>query len=404
MELSMTKIKETIITIGWAIKLALHIDAKILLGWGTFSVLLAILPAIALHFNRQAVSILSGFLISGQGEFSDVLPSILALGLILTAVGLSRRVNASFLYFIMYDAYYFGLEEYMMDAVQRIEIKTIMDKKYRDDYYSVLGRCGALADFMSSGCLFLSKMVGVVSLLVVAARTSTVIFAIAAVYIIVILIFNLLSLEKLRWDHRPYWEAARLANYYQNSAMTPGVAKEMRIYGLSEETVANWDNAYDHVENIDKRFAKVRQINVFISGIGFYLFLSVMMTYSIFRIADGGMTVDVFLMLYVMGQSISEVMQIVSSSLQETERGLFFLHSQRTFVQSVPQNAKDWMEGFEPADENIVFKAESLCFSYDDKNDVLHDITSNARLTGQKFMDYRLQCSRISFSQHIHVR
>lgn len=67
----------------------------------------------------------------------------------------------------MYDAYYFGLEEYLMDVVQRIEIKTLMDKKYCDDHAAVMGRCGALADFMSSGCLFLSKLAGAISLLAV---------------------------------------------------------------------------------------------------------------------------------------------------------------------------------------------------------------------------------------------
>ena len=57
----------------------------------------------------------------------------------------------------------------MMDVVSRIEIKTLMDKRYRDEHWAVMGRCGALADFMSSGCLFLSKLAGAISLLVVAA-------------------------------------------------------------------------------------------------------------------------------------------------------------------------------------------------------------------------------------------
>ena len=116
----MSKTKEYFISIGWSIKLALSINAGIFLGWGLFSVLLAILPAAALNYNRQTISIISAFLISGQGSFQDVLPSIIALGVILTAVGLSKRINGNFLYFIMYDAYYFGLEEYMMDVFQRI--------------------------------------------------------------------------------------------------------------------------------------------------------------------------------------------------------------------------------------------------------------------------------------------
>jgi ATP-binding cassette, subfamily B, bacterial len=371
----MKKTKENFLTIAWAIRLALRIDARLFLLWGTLSFLLAVLPAVALSYNRQAVSILSEFLISGNGSFGDVIPSILALGIVLTAVGLSKRINGNFLYFMMYDSYYFGLEEYMMDVVSRIEMKTLMDKTYRDDHWSVMGRCGALADFMSSGCLFLSKLAGAVSLLVVAAQTSWVIFGISAGYIAAVMLLNLTTASKLRWDGRPHSEASRLANYYQSSTMSPGVAKELRVYGLTEETIGKWEKAYDKVESIDRRFVRVRLLVAFISGIGFYAFMTGMMGYCIYRVAEGGMSVDVFLMLYAMGQSISEVTQILSSSFQEMDRGLYFLNIQRKFVEAVPQTAEDWEEGFIPADDSTAFKADGICFSYNDETEVLRDLS-----------------------------
>lgn len=371
----MKKIKENFLTIAWAIRLALRIDARLFLFWGTLSIVLAVLPAVALHYNREAVSILSEFLLSGSGSFQDIVPSIAALGIVLTAVGLSKRINGNFLYFIMYDSYYFGLEEHLMDVVSRIEMKTLMDKKYRDDHWSVMGRCGALADFMSSGCLFLSKLAGAVSLLVVAAQTSWVIFVISTGYIAAVLLLNFSTANKLRWDGRPYSEASRLANYYQSSTMSPGVAKELRVYGLTEETIEKWNKAYDKVELIDRRYVRVRQLVAFISGIGFYAFMTGMMGYCIYRVADGGMSVDVFLMLYAMGQSISEVTQILSSSFQEMDRGLYFLNLQRKFVESVPQTAEDWEEGFVPADDSTAFKAEGICFSYNDETEALHDLS-----------------------------
>lgn len=371
----MKKIKENLLTIGWSLKLALRINAKVFLLWGTLSILLAVLPAVALYFNRQTVSVLSTFLLTGQGQFLDVLPPVIFLGAVLTATGLSKRINGNFLYFIMYDSYYFGLEEHMMDVVRRIEIKTLMDKKYRDDHWSVMGRCGALADFMSSGCLFLSKLAGTVSLLVVAAQISWVIFGFSAAYIVAILILNFMTADKLRWDGRPYAEASRLANYYQGSAMSPGVAKEMRVYDLAKETVEKWDKAYDKVEKIDKRYVRIRQIVAFSSSIGFYIFITGMMAYCICRVASGGMSVDVFLMLYVMGQSISEATQVLSSSFQEADRGLYFLNLQRKFIKSVPQTAEDWEEGFDPIDNETVFKAEDICFSYDDETEVLHNLS-----------------------------
>ena len=363
------------LTIGWSIKLAMSINAGVFLFWGILSILIALLPAVALYYNRQTVSILSVFLLSGKGSFTDILPSIITLGIILTAIGLSKRINGNFLYFIMYDAYYFGLEEYLMDVVQHIEIKTLMDKKYRDEHWAVMGRCGALADFMSSGCLFLSKLSGALSLLVVALQTSSVIFGISAAYIVGIILLNFFAADKLRWDGRAFWEAERLSNYYQSSSMSSGVAKEIRVYDLQRETLEKWDFAYDKVDKVEHKYVKYRQIVAFISGICFYVFMAGMMAYCINRVADGFMFVDVFLMLYAMGQSISEVTQILSTSFQEADRGLYFLNIQRKFVKAVPKAEKDWVEGFTPSDEETVFKAEALCFSYNDKNEVLHDLT-----------------------------
>lgn len=371
----MKKIKENLLTIVWSIKLALKINAEVFLLWGILSLLLSVLPAISLSYNRQTISILSDFLSTGNGSFHDVLPSILALGVVLTMIGLSKRINGNFLYFIMYDSYYFGLEEHYMDVVQRIEIKTLMDKKYRDEHWSVMGRCGALADFMSSGCLFLSKLVGAISLLIVAAQTSGAIFIISTAYITAVLLLNIFTADKLRWDGRPYSQAQRLSNYYQSSAMTPGVAKEIRVYDLQRETVENWDKSYDKVAQIDKKYAITRQVVAFVSGIGFYIFMAVMLGYCIYRVANNLMSVDVFLMLYAMGQSISDVTQVLSTSFQETDCGLYFLNVQRKFIEAVPKTAEDWEDGFNPTDDETVFCADSLCFSYDDETEVLHNLS-----------------------------
>ncbi len=375
----MKRIRETLLTIGWAVRLALRINAGLFLLWGAVGVLLAVLPAAALQFNRQSVAILSAFLATGQGTFADVLPSLLALGVVLTAVGVSRRINGSFLYLTMYDAYYFGMQEYLMDAVSRIELKALFDRGIRDQHHSALGRCGALTDFMSSGCLFLIKFAGAMSLLVVAAGTSWVLCVLSAGYVAAMLLLNVLTADRLRWDGRPYTEATRLSNYYQTAAMTPGVAKEIRVYGLADEMVANWDTAYERAVRIDRRYVRARQLVAFLGGAGYYLFLAAMLGYSIVRVARGTMGVDVFLMLYALGQSLSDTVQAMSSGFQEADRGLFFLRIQRRFVRSVPQTVEDWTEGFRPEDEGTVFHAEGLCFSYDDRSEVLHDLTFDIR-------------------------
>lgn len=371
----MSSMKDRIVTVGWAIRLAMRIDARVFLLWGTLSVAVSLLPAVALYFNRESVSILSEFLLTRQGAFADVVPTILMLGVILTAVGISKRINGNFLYFLMYDVYYFGLQEYMMDIVQQVEMKTLLEKEYRDRHYTVMARCGALTDFMSSGLLFLSKLVGAVSLLAVAAGTSTVVFGVSAAYVLLVLLLNAFGADKLRWDARKYQEAKRLSGHYQESVMSPGVAKELRVYGLRHEMLGKWDAAYERLDRLERRESLHRQVASLISGTGFYAFLVTMMGYCISRVAAGTMTVDIFLMLYTMGQSLSDLMGAMSSSLLEAERGLFFLDLQRKFANDIPRKEQDWEEGFRPADAETVFEAAELCFSYDDQREVLHNLS-----------------------------
>jgi len=375
----MKKTVENLLTIGWAIKLGIKINARIFIFWSVLGVSLSILPAVALFYNREAVSILSDFLARGEGSFQDILPSLISLGIVLTAIGVSRRITGNFLYIVMYDAYYHGMQEYLMDVANSIELRNLMHKKFKDDFYAAYYRCGSLADFMSSGTLFLSKFTGAVSLLVIAVTVSNLIFITAAIYIVVVLFFNILVAKKLRFDFRVHSQAHRLARYYQDSVMKPGVAKELRVYDLCEETIDKWEDAYNDVEQFERQQVKYLQIASIFSTVGFYLLIVLMMVYSVFNVANGNMTVDVFLMLYAMGQSISEVTRVLTSSLQETDRGLYFLVIQRKFIKSVPKDAKNQQDGFEAADENIVFQAKDLCFIYDDERNILDGLNFTIR-------------------------
>ncbi|MCL2405729.1 MAG: ABC transporter ATP-binding protein/permease [Defluviitaleaceae bacterium] len=354
--------------------MGLKINPQIFIFWGLLSSILAVLPAIALHFNRQAVAIISSYLASSHGEFADVVPSVVALGSILIVVGLSRRITGNFLYFIMFDAYYHGLQEYLMDVIKHVEIKTLMKKEYHEDYYSAAHRCGSLADFMSSGTVFLSKLAGAISLLVVAVTVSWVIFGVALGYVALFIVWNILMANKLRWDGQEHNKATRLSDHYENVVMSPGVAKELRVYDLAKDTTAKWEAAYNKRYKYELGFGFWRCVDSFVCSLSFYMFMVGMLAYSIFRVADGGMSVDVFLMLYIMGQNISALIQEMSSSVRETYRGLHILAIQRRFIANVPKMEKDWQEGFEPKDTKIVFAAKGLYFSYDDKNDVLHDL------------------------------
>ena len=89
----MKKWKQQLEVVLWAIRLAVQINGKVLFLWLSISIIAAILPAVSLHFNRASAAILSAFLTTGQGEFSDIVPSLVGLGVTMVLIGGSIRVS-----------------------------------------------------------------------------------------------------------------------------------------------------------------------------------------------------------------------------------------------------------------------------------------------------------------------
>lgn len=371
----MKKLRDRALTIKWALKLSFRINKKVFIFWVGLSIIIAVLPSMALYYNKNVVSVLSRFISSGNGTFQDVVPSIVMLGVILTLSGLSGRINNDLLYMVMYDYYYLGMEEFIMDSVNMVEMKTLMDKEFVDEYRAILRRAGSLTDFMSTSCMLISKIVNISALLFVASQVSALIFMVTFVYAISMVIVNIYFADKARIDVPKLKDVERRAEYFQKAVLIPGIAKEMRIYETKQDMIEQWEQAYQKVEEFDKKYAFWRQIISFLSGIGFYLCMSVMIFYSIYQVYYGNLTVDVFLMLYTLGQNMSTALRSISLNLLEADRGLYALERQRQFITTIPMKEEgSEVETSVMGESDVVFRAEDVSFSYDGKKEVLKNL------------------------------
>ncbi len=369
------KLKERLKTIIWSVKLACRINTSTFIFWILVTTAVSLLPAIALYFNRSAVSTISTFLLTGSGSFANTWPEILKLGIVLVLLGVSKRINNDLLYSVMYDKYYFGMEEEMMDCVRQVELKTLLGKEYYDEYHWVVRRGGSLTDFMSCGCIVISKLIGTISLLVVAGSVSPVLCLISAFYICAVIILNMIMTEKMRAHEEKYRGADAREKYFREAVMSPGIARELRIYDTADDMVGQWERSYGEIMAIDRHMAVIKFILSFLSGIGIYICISGMLLYSIFMISVGTLSVDVFLMLYMLGQNMSDDAKQISGGILEADRGLYALDRQRRFIQNVPKQAESDMTPLPvPSDSGIVFEAKNLSFSYDDKRLVLKNL------------------------------
>ena len=184
------KIHERLSTLWWGIKLACKINIATLVMWSLISILIALLPALILIEYHNVLSGLSAFL-EGHADYSDVLYKVLILGFVVMISGISAHFNQDYLYIVMYDSFYLGLEEFLIDSFKHINIKELTKKDTVDELYAAHSRCGALTDVISSCCTLLGRFVQITSILLVAYSVSPLLCLIAVLNITTILVINI---------------------------------------------------------------------------------------------------------------------------------------------------------------------------------------------------------------------
>jgi len=366
---------------AWGIKLAWKIDKRMLLFWVTLGIGLAVLPAVALAFNRNIIAHLLAFLTTGAGRFSDTVPDLVALGLILTVSGLSARLSDDLLYMMMFDSYYLGLEETMMDSAQEIELNELLKKEVGDRYYAVISRCGSLTDLTSSGCALLSKLVSIGSLMAVALTASIAVFFAALAYVTLVLWLNHALSGRIRVVWSEIREHLRRAEYFEKLAQDGDTAKETRVFESAEKIKEHWQNAYRRVEEMRLRQdAGYARLGLFTNA-GFYLFLAVAVGFCVFRVASGAMGPDTLLVVFMLCTGMAASIGGIARSYQRMDYGLYGLDIQRRFLDGAPRPGAEEEAGKaeEGLDGENVFSAKDLCFSYRKGIPVLKNLTFRIR-------------------------
>lgn len=359
----------------WGVKLALRMNPFVFLCWTTLSVGLSILPAVALGYQKAILEGLSSMLAAGAGEYSAILSDILILGILLTVSGLSSRINADFLFMMMYDSYYLGMEEIIMDSAQKIDLTEFARKEARDEYHACAMRGGSLTDFLTGLCLLLGKIALVVSLLQYAFRNSVAVFFASALYIAAILFLNVRYSGKVRLDWAKEQKDIRYAESLEKLPQETDTAKEIRIFENGETVYRQWTRAYHPVERSAVKRVLGISLQAFAGSICFLLFMAAALTFLLFRVADGTATPALYITIYTLCLNISSAAANITAGYQKMDYGLFPLDRQRRFFQNTPKESPDPEKAETFLDDTTLFSAKNLSFSYDGEKPVLKNLT-----------------------------
>lgn len=365
----------------WGLKLAWHKDKKILLFWGLLSIVVSVFPALILICYEQVLSGISGYLESGVGSFSDIAGNIVLLGFFFIVSGLSARLNKDFLYWTMYDSFYLGFEEVIMDTSQQIEMAEFAKKKTADEFYAAHRRTGALNDITSSGCALLGSCVSIVSILIVAFTVSPLVCVAAIAYVVLVLWVNVSMADKCRIVFKDIDMFRRKADYVRKLPQEGDTAKEVRIFRNLDWLKKDWQEAMDGADQMTMRQEKAFTIINLTCQCSFYIFLGIIMGFSLYRVANGELGADTLLMLFTLGINLSEAVATVPDCYQRFDYGLYGLGLLKDFLDQAPliseEDEKDKHDT--PADSEVCFEARNLTFAYPGGPPVLEDISFQIR-------------------------
>jgi len=370
-------ISKKIKTIIWSFKTAWMINKGMLLMLFTLCAAVSVLPALTLRYNREVLRTITDFVTHGAGVFSDIVPLVVILGIFMTLVGLSSRLNTDLMYMLMYDSFYLGLEELMMDSIQKVELTELLRSGVHDAHHFAVMRSGALTDVMSGGCTLFAKTVGITALLIVALGASKTIFFVTLIYVLAVYITNAVFSDRIMSGWDKIMKNERYARYLEKLPQDTGIAKEIRVFNNTEVLVGQWAATYEPVIASENKRRYQRELRNFLSGIGFYLFIIAMFVITLFDVAEGRMGTDVFLMLYVLCMNLYSTVTDMTKGINRVDSGLYALQKQMDFIENTPhvENAREDKAPPAATESAPVFEAKNLTFRYSDGPPAINDIS-----------------------------
>lgn len=384
-------------TLLWTVRFCFHLSRTYFILWSFLSIAVAVLPAVVLYFQKESISILSDYILTGQGTVSDVLPAVIGLGIFLAAMGVASRFNYGYIWLVLYNKYFLGTEERVMETIRDISRKTFLDQKFKEDYYFAIARCGAVTEIISTLFLLFSKALSILSVSLVVLRYSWQLVLVTFLYILLVVLVNFRLGNKVKDRTADIKLADQRSGYFMDMVMNTGVAKEIRLFDASSRIVEKWEREYNQVKDFERGNDKIYAWLSLVSKLVYFLFISAVLGFAVRQVLAGRMELGIFTAVYAMGQTVSGSIQEVVLNYSTLLQSLYVVWHQMNFFEGkwekrpdaevlVPGAASEskssvlsGRKGGDIAEAGCVFEAEHLSFSYDDKKEVLSDISFQIR-------------------------
>jgi ATP-binding cassette subfamily B protein len=375
------KIKQKYQVMWWAFKLAWKINSKMLIVWLLLSLFIAFLPSLVLSINKIVIGSITAYIQMGNISYHQIFRQIVLLGIVMTLLGLSSRFNVDLVYMMMYDSYYVGMQEVLMDHINKIGMSELLKKEINDQYNDSFVRAGSLTNYLSSCCILCGKVTGIIMILALTYNTSPFFCALSSLYTICVVLVNAKFINKLRWNTQKHQEYLRKSTHYEKMPADIGLAKEIRFFNLERIVLKFWKRSFLEIKNLEKE----RNIDIekrdLLSNLCFYGFVIISMLFTIFFVFNKTMSIDTAVVIHMICMSLFTNTSGIVRTYMETDYGLFALEKQFLFINN--PNIKLINEKAENETQeitnDIIFEARDLSFGYSSDTPVLKNINIRIR-------------------------
>ena len=359
-------LREKLATVAWALRLAWSIDAKLLAGTVAAVALLAVLPAVALVFNREAIEQLSTFIATGQGSFEDLLPTLLSYGALLAVIAVYSRVNAEFIGALLQNTYSFGMQGHLMDVVNGSDLLTLMRRNVNEDFNYIMRRSMALNQLVSCICSMAASAFSIASLCAAAYALAPAVLVITLGYVALVLLLSGRFTKGTRFSWPVFRKAEVKAQFLKSMAQEANVAKELRVFGCADQVVEGWRRAYDVRLDLALQRMRASELRSFAFGAVFYLFLAACVGAMLWQMSQGLTTPAVVLTTLTLCTKLFSAVSPLARDLVAFDEALFSIEQQNALLAAVDveEDVPDAAPAAAPGPCQPVFSARGVGFSY----------------------------------------
>lgn len=354
----------------WAFNVAAKMNKKMLAFWILVGIVISYIPTAVLFFYQKVIWGLTEYINNGL-VLNNIKLYMVGLGIFLSFLAISKRINMELIYLMMYDSYYIGMQDHIMKCIQKIPLKELFDNKIKDEFSFTINRAGALTDVMSSFCSLLSSTISIILLIIYALKISIVVSILILIFILFIIIVDLKFRDKVR-KGRPREE--RISKYFEQIPEDFGFAKEIRIRGNTDFFVEKWKKAFNRLIDVEKEKQRNLGFRNFTINTFFYFILLIQLFTSLFDVYKGQVSSDSYIVLYMLMLNVYHIIRVFAKNLISLDYGLFALEHQMDFTSYSSSLVEEKIQqNSEPSNANAI-EVENLCFAYSHDHPVLNNI------------------------------